>query len=380
MPRFYFDHNATTSVSPEVREALGAALCEVYGNASSVHREGQQARHLLDAARAQVAALVGGAPREIVFTSGGTEAANLALFGVLRGCAGAHLVTTAIEHPAVLNAARELEKEGVAVTFVAPDGAGVVSRSSVAQAIRPETALVSVMHANNETGIIQPVAEIAAIARERGILMHSDGVQAAGKIPVDAAALGVDLYSISGHKFHAPKGIGALWVRAGVKLRAMQFGGRHEAGRRAGTENVPGAVAMGVAASTVRPAAGTGLLRGRLEAAVSARIAGVVINGAGAPRLPNTSNICFHGIEGEAVVIALDLKGFAISSGSACSSGAVEPSHVLLAMGQTPEQARSSVRISLGEGNTAGQVDLLVEALEAAVAHLRRLSPAYAHV
>ncbi|MEZ5352226.1 MAG: cysteine desulfurase family protein [Bryobacteraceae bacterium] len=382
MSRFYFDHNATTPVSPASGEALAAALCEVWGNASSVHREGQAARHRLEAARAAVATLIGAGHKEIVFTSGGTESANLALLGYVRAVERPrrHIVTTAIEHPAVLNAAMQLEREGVAVTVVSPDANGLVDPASIRDAISPDTVLISVMHANNETGVIQPISEIARIAQGNGIAVHSDGVQAAGKTLVDVAALGVDLYSISGHKFYAPKGIGALFVREGVRLQPLQWGGRHERSRRAGTENVPGAIAMGVAAATVDASDNVRIahLRDRLEEAVLHRIPDTAINGAG-PRLPNTANFRFHGIEGEAAVIALDLKGFAVSSGSACSSGAVEPSHVLLAMGQAPEQARSSVRISLGAGNTADQVDRLVDALVTAVAHLRRLSPAYAH-
>ncbi|MEZ5403130.1 MAG: cysteine desulfurase family protein [Bryobacteraceae bacterium] len=378
MPRIYLDHNATTPVSPDVARVFAEAVAREYGNASSVHQEGQTARRALDGARGQVAARIGAHAREMVFTSGGTESVNLAVLGYVRalGRRNAHVVTSAIEHPAVLNAARQLEREGRRVSFVAPGRDGVVDPASVEAAMTPETVLVSVAHANNETGAIQPVADIAVIARARGIAMHSDGVQAAGKIPVDVAALGVDLYSISGHKFHAPKGSGALWVRSGVKLEPLQWGGRHEHGRRPGTENVPGAVAMGAAAAAIADA-DLAPLRDRLERAILAAIPGVAVNGAGAPRLPNTSNLTFDGIEGEALVIALDLRGFAISSGSACSSGAVEPSHVLLAMGRTPREARSSIRVSLGAGNTREEVDAFVESLSAAVGHLRRLSPDY---
>jgi len=322
----------------------------------------------------------------VVFTSGGTESDNLAILGVVRrgSAQGKHVVTTSIEHPAVLASCEQAEREGAEVTWVSPRSNGVVHAADVRAALRGNTVLVSVMHANNETGAVQQVAEIAATARELGILVHSDGVQAAGKPRVGVAELGVDLYSISGHKLNAPKGIGALYVRQGVKLQAQMFGGRHERGRRAGTENVPSAVALGSAAAwyLAHGEAECGrlaALRDRLEAGILARVPGVRVNGAGAARLPNTSNLRFDGIEGEALVIALDLAGFAVSTGAACSSGAVQPSHVLTAMGLTAAEARSSLRFSLGLGNDEAQVDALVAAVEAAVARLRRLSPVYSH-
>jgi len=371
--RFYFDHNATTPVSPEVLEAFSGALAEVYGNASSIHHYGQAAKKKLEQARREVAALLNADPGEIVFVSGGTEADNLAVLGAVRaaGKPRKHVITTAIEHPAVLNACAQLEREGVEVSYAAPD--------QVPRALRPETVLISVMHANNELGTLQPVAEIARIAREAGVLMHSDGVQAAGRIPVDVRALGVDLYSISGHKMYAPKGIGALYVRKGVKLAPLLYGGHHERDLRAGTENVPGAVALGRAVAWARENLATGLaaLRDRLERGILERVPDTAVNGAGAPRIPNTTNIRFDGIDGEAMAIALDLRGFAVSSGAACSSGAVEPSHVLTAIGLTKEQARSSLRFSLGRQNDESQVDALIEAVAGAAAHLRRLSPAY---
>ena len=373
MDRFYFDHNATTPVSPEVLEAFSGALAEVYGNASSIHHYGQAAKKKLEQARREVAALLNADPGEIVFVSGGTEADNLAVLGAVRaaGKPRKHVITTAIEHPAVLNACAQLEREGVEVSYAAPD--------QVPRALRPETVLISVMHANNELGTLQPVAEIARIAREAGVLMHSDGVQAAGRIPVDVRALGVDLYSISGHKMYAPKGIGALYVRKGVKLAPLLYGGHHERDLRAGTENVPGAVALGRAVAWARENLATGLaaLRDRLERGILERVPDTAVNGAGAPRIPNTTNIRFDGIDGEAMAIALDLRGFAVSSGAACSSGAVEPSHVLTAIGLTKEQARSSLRFSLGRQNDESQVDALIEAVAGAAAHLRRLSPAY---
>jgi cysteine desulfurase len=382
--RYYFDHNATTPVSQSVLEVLVAALLEVPGNASSIHLDGQLAKQRLEAARQEVAALLGCQPKELVFTSGGTEADNLAILGsvVANTAPRKHVITTAIEHPAVENPCRELERSGIQVTYVQPRPDGVVDPSDIRRAVRPETVLVSVMHANNETGTLQPIPEIAAIAHQAGALMHSDGVQAAGKIPVDIEALGVDLYSVSGHKFYATKGIGALYVKNGTKLRPIQFGGKHERERRPGTENVPSAVAMGKAAAIAR---GTlpieesrlGDLRDRLETGILASVPDTGVNGQGAARTPNTTNIYFDGLEGEALVISLDLKGFAVSSGSACSSGAVEPSHVLLAMGLKPERARASLRFSLGHSNNEEQVDALIDAIGGSVAQLRKLSPTY---
>lgn len=383
--RFYFDHNATTPVSQSVLEVLVAALLEVPGNASSIHHDGQTARRRLEGARQDLAILFGCDPKEVVFTSGGTEADNLAILGSIHAKTtpfDKHVVTTGIEHPAVLNPVRELYPSGVKYTFVEPRPDGVVDPDDVRHAMRPETMLVSVMHANNETGVIQPIAEIAKIAHENGALMHSDGVQAAGKIPIDVQALGVDLYSISGHKFYAPKGVGALYVKTGTRLRSIQFGGKHERERRPGTENVPGIIAMAAAAMIARDSlpsesARLEILRDRLETGILARVPGTGVNGQGAPRVPNTTNIYFDGLQGEALVISLDLKGFAVSSGSACSSGAVEPSHVLLAMGLPPERARASLRFSLGASNNEEQVEALIDAVAGSVAQLRKLSPTY---
>jgi cysteine desulfurase len=372
---YYFDHNATSPVAPEVLRTLADTLADVYGNASSIHHFGQRARQRLEAARREIAVMLGCDPREIVFTSGGTEADNLAIFGVARRGRG-HVITSSIEHPAVLNACAQLEREGVAVTFLRVGGDGIVDPRDVRRALRPETSLITIMHANNETGTLQPVTEIAGIAREAGLPFHSDGVQTAGRIPVDVKELGVDLLSISGHKFGAPKGIGALYVRKGVNLTPILFGGHHERDRRAGTENVPGAAALGQAASLHFDWGALASLRDRLEQGILDRAPAAGVNGDPARRLPNTSNIRFGGIGGEAMVIALDLRGFAVSSGSACSSGAVEPSHVLLAMGQRPEEARSSVRFSLGPDNTLERVDALIEAVIESAAHLRRISPA----
>ena len=382
MQRFYFDHNATTPVDPEVLEVAVSCLGLVYGNASSIHHFGQAAKQRLEAARRQVASLAGCTPAELIFTSGGTEADNMAVLGAARAAAAnpsRHVVTTSIEHPAVLASCVQLEREGVAVTRLRVGSAGVVNPDDVRRALRPGTVLISVMHANNELGTLQPVAEIARIARQAGVPLHVDGVQAAGKIALDLEALGADLYSMSGHKLYAPKGVGALFVRKGTKLAPVAFGGHHERDRRPGTENVPGAAAFGAAADlAARTLAAESerlaALRDRLENAVLDRISGAGINGSRWNRTPNTSNIYFDGIDGEALVIALDLRGFAVSTGAACSSGALAPSHVLTALGLSAERARASMRFSLGRSNTAAQVDALVEALEASVAHLRRIS------
>jgi cysteine desulfurase len=384
MPHYYFDYNATTPVSPEVLEAMLPVLGEDFGNASSIHHYGQNAKKHLELARRRVAGLIHADARELVFLSGGTEADNLAIFGTVRHAPRErrHVITSTFEHPAVLAACAQLEREGCEVTRVPVSGDGMVDPEDVRRALRPSTALVTVMHANNELGTVQPIAQIARIAREAGITMHSDGVQALGKTPVDVAALGVDLYSITGHKVYAPKGEGALYVRKGTRLNPVQFGGHHERDRRPGTENVAGAVAFGAAAAWLAAnaepeALRIGELRDRLEQGLLDRLPGSGVNGAGAPRTPNTSNMYFDGIDSEAMVIALDLKGFAVSGGAACSSGAAEPSHVLTAIGLAPERARSSIRFSLGRLNDRAQVDQLIEAVVATVAHLRTLSPTY---
>ena len=382
--RFYFDHNATTPVSAAVLEVLVPALLEVYGNASSIHRDGQLARQRLEVARRQTAGLLHCDPKELVFLSGGTEADNLAILGTVRSQPGTHkhVITTAIEHPAVLNTCRELEREGVEVTYVRVGSDGLIDPADVRRALRPETVLISVMHVNNELGTVQPLEEISVIAREAGVVLHADGVQAAGKIQVDVTSLGVDLYSISGHKLYAPKGIGALYVKNGTRLHPIQFGGRHERERRPGTENVPGAVAIGVAAEAAasdlaEESARIASLRDRLERGILDRVPASGVNGSIARRGPNTTNIFFDGLEGEAMVISLDLKGFAVSSGAACSSGAVEPSHVLLALGLPRERARASLRFSLGRSNSEEQVDALIDAVAESAAQLRHLSPTY---
>jgi cysteine desulfurase len=328
-----------------------------------------------------LAASLHATPQELVVTGGGTESNNLALFGLVRNLPGPskHVITTAIEHPSVLEPCRQLEREGVAVSYVEPGADGTVASESILSEMRPTTVLVSVMHANNETGTSQPVTEIAQALRPvrqsgQRIYLHSDGVQAFGKTPTDVRQLGIDLYSVSAHKIFAPKGIGALFVRKGTPLKGIQFGGRHERERRAGTENVPGVMAFAEAARLCTPAANeaTAALRDRFERFILAAIDDVAVNGSPATRLPNTSNLLFRGVSGEALVIALDMKGIAVSSGSACSSGSVEPSHVLLAMGLTAAEARSSVRFSFGRYNTAEEVDILIEAVIPAVRQLRR--------
>jgi len=379
--RFYFDHNATTPVAPEILEVMVSCLGQVYGNASSIHYFGQCAKQRLEAARRQLATLIHSTPTELIFTSGGTEANNMAVLGAVRSADARerHVITSAIEHPAVLSPCAQLEKEGVAVTRLRVGASGVLNPDDVRRALRPETVLVSVMHANNELGTVQPIAEIAAITREAGVLLHVDGVQALGKIPVDVAALGVDLYSMSGHKLYAPKGVGALYVKRGARMAPILFGGHHERDRRPGTENVPGIAAFGAAAElAMRTLAADGErlenLRDRLESAVLNRIPGTGINGSKWGRTPNTSNLYFDGVDGEALVISLDLRGFAVSTGAACSSGALTPSHVLTAIGLSSDRARASMRFSLGRSNTAEQVDALVDALEVSMAHLRRIS------
>jgi len=366
----YFDYNATSPLTAPVREAYLAALEEGYGNASSIHHFGQVAKQRLESARRTLASHLGASSKEIVFVSGGTEADNLALRGIVS--ARDHVVVTAIEHPAVLATAAALEREGIAVTVVPVPSSGIIDAAALERAMRPSTRLVSVIHANNELGTIQPLAEIAKVTRVAGALLHSDGVQAFGKIRVNVQELGVDLYSISGHKLGAPKGIGALYVRKGTPLCAVSWGGHHEGDRRPGTENVAGAAALAVAAETADWSQ-VSALRDRLEERILQRVRDVHVNGT-APRIPNTTNIRFDGIEGEALLIALDLQGFAVSSGAACSSGSVEPSHVLTAIGLSPREARSSIRFSLGPVHTPGDVDALADAVERSVAHLRRIS------
>jgi len=359
--RIYLDNNATTAIHPDVLDVLQTSLRDVFGNASSIHNEGQTARRVIENARESVAKLLGATAREVIFTSGGTESNNAAIFGAVGDDLRCHIVTTSIEHPSVAEAVRELERRGCPVTRVAPSRSGDVSAEEVLAAIRPETKLVTVMMANNETGVIQPVEAIGPACRERGVHFHVDAVQAAGKIPIDVSALSCDTLAISAHKLHAPKGIGALYVRRGVTMAAHIVGGAQERRRRAGTENVPLAAAFSTAAGLTYPSEEIAAMRDRLESHLSTL--DVTINGADVPRLPNTSNVTFHGADGEGIVIALDLSGVAVSTGSACSSGRVEPSPVLLAMALTPDQARSTVRFSLSRFTTEQEVDRVGELL-----------------
>lgn len=382
MRRIYLDHNATTPVAPPVADAMARALRTVFGNPSSVHAYGQEAKTALDEARSAVARLIGAEPAEIVFTSGGSESDNLAVRGVAEaaGPGRRHLVASTIEHEAVLRTLKALGGAGWSATLVGVDERGVVTPERLAEALTDETALVSVMHANNEIGAIQPVAELAALAHERGALAHTDAVQSVGKIPVDVRSLGVDLLSLSGHKFNGPKGAGALWIRRGARLRAQMTGGRQERNRRAGTENLPAIVGLGAAARRLldeREAAETAdvtALRDRLEAGILAAVPGAAVNGDSAPRVGNTSNVSFPGVEAESLLIALDLEGIAVSTGSACSSGTLEPSHVLRAMGFSPHRTQNSIRFSLGLGNTAADVDRVTAVLPGIVGRLRALA------
>ena len=380
--RIYLDYNATTPVDPAVLDAMLPYFAESFGNASSIHSPGQRARGAVDASRASVAALMGAKPSEIVFTSGGTESDNLALFGVVAASQEPrkHIVTTAIEHHAVLNAAQALEKLGIAVSYVPVGREGVVDPEDIRRALKPETILISVMHANNELGTIQPIEEIGRIAAAAKVIFHCDAVQTAGKIPLDVNRLGVDLLTISAHKFYGPKGAGAIYVRSGTPLEPQFHGGHHERDRRPGTENVPGIVGLGKAAELARKnmmtdCARITTLRNRLEDALLATCAEARVNGNRAQRVSNTSNISFHAAGGEALVIALDLQGIACSTGAACSSGAVGPSHVLMAIGLSPDEARSSLRFSLGRNTTPEEIDQAIALIPQAVERLRALSP-----
>jgi cysteine desulfurase len=359
--RIYLDNNATTPLHPAVLEVVGASLRDVFGNASSIHKEGQSARRAIEDAREQVAKLIAAEARDVIFTSGGTESNNAAIFGATGSGTRQHIVTTAIEHPSVLEPIGELERRGDAVTIVPPSRSGVVDVDAVIAALRPETRLVSMMLANNETGVIQPVADVARVCRERSIHIHCDAVQGAGKIDVDVNALGVDTLALSAHKMHAPKGIGALYVRRGLALARHILGGAQERRRRAGTENVPLAVAFGAAAEIAGDRPDTGALRDALERGL--RVFDIVINGADVPRIANTSSVTFRGADAEGIVIGLDLAGVAVSTGAACSSGRVEPSHVLLAMGLTPDEARSTIRFSLSRFSTIAEIEQTIALL-----------------
>jgi len=384
MKRIYLDYNATTPVDPAVLEAMLPFFSGEFGNASSIHTFGQRARAAVETAREQVAALLNARPQEIIFTSGGTESDNHAIFGCVLGSAGKakHVITTAIEHEAVLNTCQEIEKQGVAVTYLPVSRDGLIDLEELRKAVRPETVLITVMHANNELGTVQPLAEIGGIAAEKDIYFHTDAVQSFGKIAVDVKAFHLDLLSLSGHKLYAPKGIGAIYIKGGTHLRQLLYGGHHQRGFRPGTENVAGIVGLGKAAELARLSLAEdtpriSALRDHLEQGLLARVPDSRANAADAPRTPNTSNITFPGIEGEALIIALDLKGLACSTGAACSSGAVEPSHVLTAIGLPASEARASIRFSLGRYTTAAEIEAALEIVPAAVAQLRQLSPTY---
>ena len=384
MRRVYFDNNATSPLLPEVFESMRPYFFEKFGNASSIHQQGQQARSAVEDAREQVAKLLGARESEIVFTSGGTEGDNLAIFGIMNQgivSPGDHVVTSTIEHHAVLNACKRLEQLGCEVTYVPVGRDGVVKLDALREAIRKETKLISVMMANNETGALQPLEEIGRIAAEHDVYFHTDAVQAAGKVEIDVQKIGCDLLTISGHKMNAPQGSGAVYVRKGTLLESMLKGGRHERGRRAGTENLAGIVGLGKAAQISREWLTNGgafrmaAMRDRLQESILGSVELASVNSGTVARTPNTLNVIFEHIEGEAFVISMDLKGIAVSTGAACSSGAIEPSHVLIAMGLTPDQARGSIRFSIGKTNTDEEIDLVAEKVPEVVTKLRELSP-----
>jgi cysteine desulfurase len=381
MRRVYLDNNATTPVLPEVFEAMKPFYLEQFGNASSIHHFGQHARAAVEKARASVAALLNARPAEIVFTSGGTEGDNTGIFGLVQR--GDHVITSTIEHSAVLNTCKRLEQMGCQVTFVPVNGESLVDPDDIRKALRSNTRLISLMMANNETGVVQSVEDIGRIAQEADVFFHTDAVQAAGKMPIDVQKIGCDVLTISGHKIHAPQGTGAIYVKKGTLIQPLIYGGSHERQRRAGTENLPGIVGLGKAAELANAWLESGgpeqmaAIRDRLQNRVLAEVEAAGVNGIGALRVPNTTNLWFDFIEGEALVIALDLKGLAVSSGAACSSGAIEPSHVLLAMGLSHERARASVRISLGKQTTAEDVEFAIQIIPETVARLREISPLY---
>jgi cysteine desulfurase len=387
MNRVYLDYNATAPVEPEVLDAMLPYFSGEFGNASSIHTFGQKARAAVETAREQVAALIGARAQEIFFTSGGTESDNHAIFGIVGSSANApksrpHVITSFVEHEAVLNACQALEKQGVDVTYLHVDQDGLIDLEDLRGAIRNESALITIMHANNELGTVQPLEEIGRIAKEADVYFHTDAVQSAGKISIDVNQFQLDLLSLSGHKIYAPKGVGALYVRGGTRLKQLLYGGHHQRGMRPGTENVAGIVGLGKAAEIARQSLANdakrlSALRDQLEHGLLHRVPHSRINAARAPRTPNTANLVFPGVEGEALLIALDLKGLACSTGAACSSGAVEPSHVLTAIGLPAEDARASLRFSLGRHTTQADIDFTLQVVPAVVAQLRQLSPTY---
>ena len=394
MNRVYLDYNATTPVAPEVLDAMLPYFCADFGNASSIHTFGQNARAAVEAAREQVAALIGARAQEIFFTSGGTESDNHAIFGIVSSSSTSssslasppstrpHIITSFVEHEAVLNACQALEKQGVDVTYLHVDQDGSVDLEDLRAALRKETVLITIMHANNELGTVQPLEEIGRVAKQADVYFHTDAVQSAGKIPIDVARFQLDLLSLSGHKLYGPKGIGVLYVRGGTRLKQLLYGGHHQRGVRPGTENVAGIVGLGKAAEIARHSLANDAkrltaLRDQLEHGLLRRVPHSRINGGHAVRTPNTANLVFPGVEGEALLIALDLRGLACSTGAACSSGAVEPSHVLTAIGLPAEEARASLRFSLGRHTTQADIDFAMQVIPAVVAQLRQLSPTY---
>jgi cysteine desulfurase len=379
--RVYLDHNASTPVHPEVVEAMLPYFAERFGNPSSIHGFGREAREGLDSARERIARFLRVSKDEIVFTSGGTESDNLAIKGVAAARGRGQIVTSAVEHHAVLRTCAALEGQGFSVTVVPVDGYGMVDPDEVQRALRPDTILVSIMHANSEVGTVQPVGAIGALTRARGIPFHVDGVQTFGKLPLDLDVLGIDLFSFSGHKIYGPKGAAGLYIRKGTRMASVQHGGEHERRRRAGTENVPGIVGLGKAVEVRERDMGAEegrvrALRDRLWEGLSARVPEIRLNGHPTERLPGTCNVCFRHIESESIVLGLDLKGIGVSAGSACTSGNVEPSHVLLAMGVPLDWAMGTVRCSVGRGTTAEDIDYVVDSVEPLAGKLRSLSPA----
>jgi cysteine desulfurase len=382
--RVYLDHNATTPVHPEVFEAMKPFFQNQFGNSSSIHWAGREVRKYVEEAREKVAELLHASPAEIIFTGCGTESDNMAIKGVAYTWRekGNHIITTQVEHHAVLHTCQFMEKMGYEVTYLPVDNYGLIDLELLRRSIRPQTILVSIMFANNETGTIFPIKEIGEITRAKGVIFHTDAIQAVGKIPVDLQHLPVDILSLSGHKLNAPKGIGAQFIRRGLKLSPLIHGGGQEYGLRAGTENVPYIVGLGKACEIARRDFDQRInhlqnLRDRLEQGIKARIPQVVLNGHPTQRLPNTLNMSFLDVEGESLLLNLDLEGIAVSSGSACTSGSVEPSHVLLAMGIPPEIAQSAIRFSLGWSNTEAEIDYVLEVLPRLVQRLRAISPLY---
>ncbi|MFQ5739569.1 MAG: cysteine desulfurase NifS [Acidobacteriota bacterium] len=381
MRQVYLDNNATTPVDSQVVEAMRPYWSDHFGNASSIHTYGQKARAAVEEARQEVAALVGAQGREIIFTSGGTEADNTALRGVAshERVKGDHIITSTIEHPAVLRTCEQMEREGFRVTYVGVDREGLIRLDELQKAIEGKTILISIMHANNEVGCIQPIQRISALARENGVLFHTDAVQSMGKVAIDVKELGVDLLSLSGHKFHGPKGVGALYVRQGVAMRPLMLGGSHERRRRAGTENVAGIVGLGKACRLASQALAelegrVSLLRDRLEQGILSQVPDTRVNGSRTRRNPHVTNISFRAVEGEALLIALDFQGVAVSTGAACSSGSLEPSHVLRAMGLRPDRIQGAIRFSLSRMTQSEDIDYVLEVLPPLVARMREMS------